>query len=163
MIRGIALSEKPGMKGVTLSKILANLDLLREFSDPVIYESSLEDSMKRSQYYSNSYLTTIYETSYSRGYEALWVLLDILQEALPDYLVCFRYTSTQILYSIPNYYFRVNSTEGLVYENLMDELLRLTVFLVKTFSRDRRKEIVNLIRDYVNLSVVISVNDDENE
>lgn len=156
MIRGISLPEKPKMKGVTLEKILGGLDLLREFSSPVTFESSVSDSnnMIRRQYYCGEFITTIYETDYSRGYEALWVLLDILQEALPDYLVCHRYTSTQLLYTIPNYYDLYDENTGLLYENTMDELIRLTVLLVKTFTRDRREEIIMLIRDYVNLCIV---------
>ena len=162
MIKGISLSEKPCMKGITLSRILASLDLLRDFSDPIISEGyEVGSEMTCRQYYSKEFLITVFETNYSRGYEAVWVLLDILQEALPDYLVCFRYTPTQIIYSIPNYYSRVNSTEGLIYENLMDELFRVAVFLVKIFMRDRRGEIIELLRDYVSISVVINNSKDE--
>ena len=164
MIRGISLPYRPKMSGITIEKILGNLDLLHEFSGSVTFESSISDSnrMERHQYYCGDYITTVYETDYSRGYDALWFLLDILQEALPDFLVCHRYSSTQILYTIPNYYKTCGEKIGLVYDLTVDELMRLTVFLIKSFTLDRRKEIVMLIRDYVDLCIVFEENNNEN-
>lgn len=150
MIRGIYLSSKPEMKGITLSKVLSELDLLKS-SDPVVLDSKLSgSSMSRNQYTSDSFVTTLYESDSEVSISAFWNILDVLYSALPDYVFCYKLSDTKLLLSIMNY---SDDYDSFVYERMVDELIRVTVFLVSSFGIENRDKIESLLRDYVGMCV----------
>lgn len=153
MITGIKLPLCPNMVGVTIEDVLSDLDILSEKFPESSFKNARDITITKRTYFGKKYLTTIidYSQKDERSFDITYDLYKIVSEALPNFMSCFKYSEKKIIISYPNFssqFFHMND----VYENLMNEIHRLTVFLMKLYGDDR-ETLIALIRDYVNLCV----------
>lgn len=151
MISGIKLPIKPYMKGVTFDEVIADLDLLKERLPEDSYVSLSGVTVKKRTYTGEKYITSLIDYSEvdMTNYLALTDLYKTISAAVPEFLVSFPYSETVLLVSIPNFVYPV----GQVFERLIDEIQRLTAFLIKTFGLENKEKIVELLKDYITLCV----------
>ena len=151
MISGIKLPSKPYMKGVTFDEVIADLDLLKERLPEDSYVSLSGVTIKKKTYLGEKYVTSLIDYSEvdMTNYFALTDLYQTISKALPEFITSFPYSETVLLVSFPNFGYPV----GQVYERLIDEIQRLTAFLIKNFGIENKTKIVELIKDYVGLCV----------
>lgn len=152
MITGIKLPVTPYMRGVTFEEIISDLDLLKERIPEESYTNLNGVTVKKKTYIGEKYITSLIEYSEEdlENYIVLSNLYKVMSKALPDFCISYPYSDKIILYSYPNFSYPT----CLVYERLMEELQRITVFLIKSFGIDGKTDIVvDMIRDYVDLCI----------
>ena len=152
MISGIKLPVKPYMMGVTFEEIVSDLDLLKERIPEESYTNLNGVTIKKKTYIGERFITSMIEYSDEDlgNYLALNDLYKTMSKALPDFCISYPYSDKVILYSYPHFPYPISP----VFDRLMDELQRITVFLVKNFGIDGKLDmVINLLRDYVDLCI----------
>ena len=140
------------MMGVTFEEIVSDLDLLRERIPEESYTNLNGVTIKKKTYIGERFITSMIEYSDEDlgNYLALNDLYKTMSKALPDFCISYPYSDRVILYSYPHFPYPISP----VFDRLMDELQRITVFLVKNFGIDGKLDIeISLLRDYVDLSI----------
>ena len=148
MIKGIFLMEEPYMDEVSELEILSDLDFLYEESKPSNFNDG-NYTMKKSSYKGENFITTIYETDYEPSMKAMFIAYDIIQKANPSFIKSFKYGKNKLIVSYPSYY-EDGPDAVKIYSDMIDELLRVTVFLLRYNSPD---EAVEQLREYIEMSV----------
>lgn len=152
MISGIKLPSAPNVSGVSINKVLADLDLLNEKYPSNSFKNLRGVTIEKKMYSGDNYVTTLieYEIEDLASFDSLNELHDLISEALPDFIKVFRYSNRVLILVYPKFLdYRVND----VYEVLMEEIQRVAVFFIKTFGIEKRDYIIELVRDYVNMCV----------
>lgn len=148
MIKGIFLIEEPFMDEVTDLEILSDLDFLYEDSEPTTYNGG-EYIMKKSAYRGDNFITTIYETSYQPSMSAMFIAYSIIQKANPSFVKVFKYGENRLIISYPNFY-----EDGIeiakTYQDMIEELLRVTVFLLRN---NDPEDSVELLKEYIDINI----------
>ena len=153
MITGIKLPVAPDMRGKTKEDILSDLDMLAERLPESSFVNSRNVTITKRSYYGKKYITFIidYSKEDEASFNVTYKLYENIHNALPEFLMCFKYSSKKMIIAYPNF---GNSYIGMneVYENLMGEIQRLAVFLMKLYGDD--PEILKeMLRDYVDLCI----------
>lgn len=138
--------------GVTFEEIVSDLDLLREHIPEESYTNLNGVTIKKKTYIGERFITSMIEYSDKDlgNYLALNDLYKTIAKALPDFCISYPYSDKIILYSYPHFPHPISP----VFDRLMDELQRITVFLVKNFGIDGKLDmVISLLRDYVDLCI----------
>lgn len=153
MITGIKLPVAPDMRGKTFKEILSDLDMLSERIPESSFVNSRNVTITKRSYLGKKYLTNLIE--YSKEDEAsfniTYNLFKTISEALPEFVSCFKYSNRLFIVSYPNFnkdFYGIND----VYENLMGEIQRLAVFLIKIYG-ENSELIKDMLREYVDLCI----------
>ena len=135
------------MDKYTKVDVLADLDLLREDKRKFSVEN---ETTKRYAYFGRRlfYIIIFKPETEDKG-KVIYEIYSKLQKALPKFLKVFKLASGNIVYAYP--YF-MDKIEDATYSLLMEELLRLTGFLMLNMNND---DIETFLRDYVNVNVYI--------
>lgn len=152
MITGIKLPIAPNMMGKTKEDILSDLDLLTERLPESSFVNSRNIIITKRSYLGKKYITFIIEYSKEdeASFDVTYRLYKNIHNALPEFMSCFKFSDKKIFIAYPNFrnHFGMND----VYENLMGEIQRLAVFLMKLYGDDP-KILRDMLRDYVDLCV----------
>ena len=155
MISGIKLPSKPDMSGVTFEKIFGNLDTLNKRLPEVSFTCKNGTVISRKEYWGDKYNTTIldYSIPSDPGYKVVSGLFKLISEALPDFITTHEFREKLIIISYPRYSnWKVNDT----YKLLIDEIQRVSLFLLSIYGPDGKEIICELLKKYIDLCVEIS-------
>lgn len=147
MIKGIYLKDPLCMETVSDADILSELDPLKKCGE-VDSISCGSYSMARRGYYSNHFFIYTYTFDEVEGYNSMWKLLDTLQDAIPNFFKVFRWTKDILVIS---YQRPVDPSDSPKVEALVDELLRVTAWMLKEYHDPECASIK--VRDYFELCV----------
>ena len=153
MITGIKLPIAPNMKGKTIENVLYDLDILSERLPESSFINSRDITIVKRTYIGRKYITQIisYDKKDDTSFNITYDLYRYIYEALPEFLFCYKLSEKTIIISFPNFgnsYFGINE----MYENLMNEIQRLAVFLMKLYG-DNPDVLKSMLRDYVDLCI----------
>lgn len=152
MISGIKLPVTPNIDGVTLNNVLADLDLLNEKYPKTTFKNARGVGIEKKIYIGNKYTISLieYEKEDNSSFDSLCKLYSLISSAIPKFIKSFRCSNRLIMIAYPKFDdYRVNE----LYEFIMEEVQRVSVFLIKTFGMEREDYIKELIRDYVDMCV----------
>ena len=147
MIRGYYLKYAPYMDKYTKEEIMGDLDLLREDKRGYGKVQGKETS-KRNSYKGGKFYITLFKFTNEDNKIVLLNIYKTLEKALPRFVKVFELKSGHIVVATP--YFG-DKIEDYTYNMIMDELLRITSFIIDLNS----SHIVDFIRDYANINVYI--------
>lgn len=149
MIKGIFLMEEPYMGIVSDSDVLSDLDFLYGDSEGNATLDGGNYQMKKSIFKGERFVFTIYESDYDPSLRAMFIAYKVIQNANPDFVKVFKYGENRLITAYPNF-----SEDGVeianTYASMMDELLRVTVFLLRNYDPDEATE---QLKDYISMSV----------
>lgn len=153
MITGIKLPVAPDMRGKTIEDILSDIDVLAERLPESSFINSRNVTITKRSYYGKKYVTFIidYSKEDEASFEVTYKLYETINNALPEFISCFKYSNKKIVIAYPNFsknYIGMNE----VYENMMGEIQRLAVFLMKLYGDDPAI-LKEMLRDYVDLCI----------
>lgn len=152
MISGIRLPNAPNLNGITLNKVIADLDLLNERFPKTSFKNLRGITIDKKTYTGEKYMINMikYEKEDSASFDSLCDLHRLISDSIPDFTRFFRLDNRTILIVYPKFKdYKVNE----VFEMIMEEIQRISVFLIKTFGIERKSYIMELIQDYVNMCV----------
>lgn len=146
MIKGFLLKTTPKMDKVTQAELLEEFDpLLEDFSEFMKGETY---NMSEKEHCTDNYRFKSFSLSTSEGFDALWDIYNNIQRACPELIKLIRYSEKSFIAVIPLF---EGESSNETFEILLDELVRLSAFFIKTFDDD--DEIVDYISSYVDICV----------
>lgn len=152
MITGIKLPVKPYMKEKTIKDVLVDLDVLHERYPDIKHKSSTGTYVRRRVFTGNDFVTTVvsYSVPNDSGFYILSDLYSLISEVLPDFIYSTSFDDKFVIYSYPKFGdYKLDETFG----NLMGEIQRVTVFLLKVFGSDDQERVKTLLKEYVDLCI----------
>lgn len=152
MITGIKLPIKPYMKNKTIKDILVDLDVLGERLPKISHKSITGTTINRRTFIGENFITTMvsYSIPNDSGYVILEDLYSLISEVLPDFIFSVGYKNQCLIYSFPRFNdYKLDE----LFESLMGEIQRVTVFLLKVFGSENRDQVKTLLKEYVDLCI----------
>jgi hypothetical protein len=152
MISGIKLPSRPKMKGMTFEKIIGNLDLLKERPPEITFTSKTGTVIKRKEFWGDKYTTLLIEYSIPNdpSFKAVSGLFSLISTALPEFITTCGHQDRILFITYPKYD-DWKSNES--YRSFIDELQRLTLFLLSMYGPEGKDIICELLKKYVDLCV----------
>lgn len=148
MIRGYYLKYAPYMDKYTKEEIMGELDLLME--DKKSYgKVQGKETSKRNSYKGRRFYITLFKFTNEDSKIALLDIYKTLEEALPRFVKVFELKSGHVVVATPYFWDRV---EDYIYNMIMDELLRITGFIIEHLNSDH---IVDFIQNYADINIYI--------
>ena len=151
MISGIKLPIKPFMKGVSLSMVMADLDILKKQVPELVHKANSGATVKRTTCTGKKYMTTIiqYSVPNDSGFKAAESLFKVITDTLPDFVSLNRFSDKILLVSYPRFNdWRLNES----YSSLMQEVQRIALFFISMYGTEDAI-VKELLRKYINLFV----------
>ena len=129
-------------------EILGQLDPLKENEPVVVRKDPISgcEIYQRSYYSDNLYITT-YASGNELNIEAIFEVYEVLNEGAPDYLKAFKKDDKTVIIAWPRY---EDKFEDATYTLLIEEIIRISAFLLKEFGIDAAKI---YIQNYLNMCV----------
>lgn len=152
MISGIKLPCAPNLNGATLNKVIADLDLLNERFPKTSFKNLRGITVDKKTYTGEKYITVMikYEREDEASFSSLCELHKLISDAVPNFVRFFKFDNKTIFLVHPKFTeYRINE----IFEMVMEEIQRVSVFLIKTFGIERKSYIIELIQDYVNMCI----------
>lgn len=145
MIKGIYFKKDPYMDASTISKILLDINFFNKDNKYIEIDSS--STVKRYTYMGNDYITLRYYCDKLDLLLGMKILLNLIEKSNNKLLKTFTLNNS-IFASYPNFY-NIDKEEGDKMSYFIEELMRVSAFLLKT----EPSKVPELIKDYIDLSI----------
>lgn len=157
MIKGILLRHQPKMADLEEIEILSLVDPLAE-TEYVSERSKAGHKVERRVFEVPGLQITLLTTIDPVSLSAISGVWKILEKAAPDFMKVLELPESKVLVAWPRYQ---DSSESENYTSMMNELIRVAVFLLRTYGITKKDKVVELLKDYVEVCVSITKIDEK--
>lgn len=151
MIRGYYLKYAPYMDKYTKEDIMGELDLLREDKRNHEKIHGKETAIKLS-YFGDKFYITLFKFNDNVNKLITTEIYKTLEKALPKFIKVFELKSGYVVTAVPYFKDRI---EDYIYGLAIDELLRITGFILQNITIDLANSVVDFIKSYANTNIYI--------